>query len=247
MTGYTLMAAGGAGETVERVELQSLTARDLRRLMLDAGATLAGFGDVREGLAEELRHMPCAISIAIRHYQEEIIKRPRVIAYSNQLEAIDHKLEAIQKMVVAVLRTNGYKCLAIPPDSLRPDKRLIARLYPLFPHKTAATCSGLGWIGKSGLLVNECYGPRMSWATVLTNAPLEVSGHPINASRCGDCSNCVKICPVGAIADRKWVRGSYYSSVDYSLCQQHLERNRSIFGKAICGLCIIVCPRGRDS
>lgn len=232
---------------MEKVRLQALTADNLKGLILDAGATLAGIGDVSEGLAWELRHLSMAVSIAVRHYPVEIIKRPRVVAYSNQLEATDRKLEQIQKTVVAVLRGHGYKTLAIPPDSLRPDNRFIARLYPLFPHKTAATCSGLGWIGKSGLLVNERYGPRMSWATVLTNAPLEASARPIYAGRCGECANCVKICPVEAISDREWTRGKIHNSVDYSLCRQHLERNRVLFGKAICGLCIIVCSKGRDT
>ncbi|MHB8916882.1 MAG: 4Fe-4S double cluster binding domain-containing protein [Desulfocucumaceae bacterium] len=219
---------------------------DLRAFILEAGATLVGFGDVSEGLAGELRHLPTAISMAVRHYPAEIKRGPRLVAYSHQLETVDRKLEQVQKKTVSLLRSLGYKCLAIPPDSLRQDKRFVARLYPLFPHKTAATCSGLGWIGKSGLLVNQLYGPRMSWATVLTNAPLETSSRPILSGMCGACMNCVKICPVGAVSDREWARGLINSSVDYDLCRQHLERNRLVFGKAVCGLCIIVCSRGRD-
>jgi epoxyqueuosine reductase QueG len=231
---------------MEKAQLKALNAENLKNLILKAGATLVGFGDVSEGLAKELRHLPCAISIAFRHSPAEIIKRPRVVAYSHQLAVIDKKLEQIQKMVVSVLKSHGYRCLAIPPDSLRGDRRFIARLYPLFPHKTAATCSGLGWIGKSGLLVNELYGPRMSWATVLTNAPFETSDRPIYSSKCGECKNCVKICPVEAIEDREWTRGVRHSSVDYDLCSQHLQRNKMVFGKAICGLCIIVCSKGRN-
>ncbi|MHB8917027.1 MAG: 4Fe-4S double cluster binding domain-containing protein [Desulfocucumaceae bacterium] len=234
------------GEKMEMVQPRAITADELKSLIYNAGATLVGFGDVSEGLAGELSHLPTAISIAVRHCPAEIIGGPRVVAYSHQLEAVDSKLEQIQKTTVSLLRSSGYKCLAIPPDSLRQDKRFVARLYPLFPHKTAATCSGLGWIGKSGLLVNQLYGPRMSWATVLTNAPLETSARPIYNGRCGDCMNCVKICPVGAVSNREWTRGLMHSSVDYDLCRQHLERNRQVFGKAVCGLCIIVCSRGRD-
>ncbi len=232
---------------MEKVQPQALTNEAAEKMILRAGATLVGFGDIGEGLAEELKHMPCAISIAIKHSPVELVKRPRVIAYSHQLEAIDKRLEYIQKKVVSLLKGNGYKCLAIPPDSLRADKSFVSRLYPLFPHKTAATCAGLGWIGKSGLLVNERYGPRMSWATVLTSAPFKTSDRPIYCSRCGDCGNCVKICPVEAIDGGEWVRGASHASIDYRLCERHLERNRLVFGKAICGLCIIVCPKGRDA
>ncbi|MFZ5650467.1 MAG: 4Fe-4S double cluster binding domain-containing protein [Bacillota bacterium] len=232
---------------MEKVSARVITTESLKRRILEFGATLVGFGDVSVGLAPELKYLSRAISIAVRHHPVEIIKTPRVVAYSNQLTAIDKKLEEIQKTVVCLMREQGYKCLAIPPDSLRSDNRFIARLYPLFPHKTAATCSGLGWIGKSGLLVNEEYGPRLSWATVLTNAPLEVSQEPYYSSNCGSCKNCVKICPVKAIEDRLWVRGKSKHGINYDRCSQHLERNKKVLGKAVCGLCIIVCPKGRDN
>jgi len=228
-------------------KLEAITSHSLKNIILESGATLVGFGDVSEGLAGELKHLSRAISIAVKHTQPEIIRTSRLIAYSNQLAAIDNTLEGIEKKVVCLLKGQGYKCLAIPPDSMRADRRFIAKLYPLFPHKTAATCSGLGWIGKSGLLVNEQYGPRLSWATVLTNAPLDESVEPCYKSKCGSCKNCVSICPVEAIEDRTWVRGFSKPGVDYGRCSEHLERNRKLFGKAICGLCIIVCPKGRDS
>ncbi|MHB9093589.1 MAG: hypothetical protein ACYC21_02860 [Eubacteriales bacterium] len=34
-------------------------------------------------------------------------------------------------------------------------------------HPPAATCAGLGWVGKNGLLVTKEYGARLGWATVL--------------------------------------------------------------------------------
>lgn len=232
---------------MKNIQLKVLAEKDLMSMMIKAGATLVGFGDVSAGLAGDIKHLPCAISIAVRHLPVEIIKTPRALAYSNQLEAVDRKLETIQKMVVGVLKTHGYRFLAIPPDSMRVDHRFIAKLYPIFPHKTAATCSGLGWIGKSGLLINKQYGPRLSWATVLTNAPFKVSGQPYYKSVCGSCKNCVEICPAGAIEDREWVRGVSRISVNYSLCGAHLEKNKQAFGKAICGLCILACSKGRGS
>lgn len=223
------------------------TTEQLRNIILKGGATVVGFGNVSAGLAKELNHLPVAISIAIKHAPVEIIKTTRVIAYSNQLTPVDLKLEQIQKTVVAYLKSTGYKCLAIPPDSMRVDSRFIARLYPLFPHKTAATCAGLGWIGKSGLLINRRYGARLSWATVLTNAPLEVTPEPYTFSHCGNCLNCVKNCPAGAIEDWQWIRGVNMTRVNYTLCGEYLERNKQLIGKAICGICVMVCPKGRNS
>ncbi|SFG24105.1 4Fe-4S dicluster domain-containing protein [Desulfotomaculum arcticum] len=230
-----------------KVWLRELTAENLKNLIIKLGGTLVGFGDVSVGLANELQHLSCAISIAIKHSPVEVIKTPKILAYSNQLIGVDKKLKLIQKTVVSILKSYGYKSLAIPPDSMRDDNRFIAKLYPLFPHKTAATCSGLGWVGKSGLLINEHYGPRLSWATVLTDAPLKVSDKPYLTSKCGNCKKCINICPVEAINDWKWVRGLIRPNLNYSLCREHLERNKQVLGKAICGLCIMVCPRGRDN
>ena len=70
-------------------KLEAITSHSLKKIILESGATLVGFGDVSEGLAGELKHLSRAISIAVKHTQSEIIRTPRVIAYSNQLAALD--------------------------------------------------------------------------------------------------------------------------------------------------------------
>ena len=82
-------------------------------------------------------------------------------------------LSKLQRLAQEWLRSRGYLNLVIPPDSDRRKDKLITKLYKLFCHKTAATCSGLGWVGKNGLVINRQYGSKLSWATVLTNAPLD--------------------------------------------------------------------------
>lgn len=212
------------------------------------GASLVGFADVTTGLAKEFRHIPRAISLGLRHPPEitSIIQKDGVLAYSNQFPDIDDKLLYIEKKIVTFLRLKGYRALAIPPDSDRQDPRLISRLYPLFQHKTAATCAGLGWIGKNGLLINRQYGARLSWATVLTDAPLTVSTDPYLKGKCGSCSKCVNICPAGAFKNEEWVREqNTRAKIDVEGCSRQIERNHRILGQYICGLCILACPLGR--
>ncbi len=213
------------------------------------GASLSGVGDVSVGLAKEFRHMPRAISIGIHH---PLSKHDCACGqlYSPFYAAIDRQLLKIQNLLVRWLRSGGWKALAIPPDSNRYDNSYISRLYPLFPHKTAATCAGLGWVGKSGLLISKKYGPYVSWASVLTDAPLETCSEPILSSQCGDCRRCVEACPAGAIKDMYWVRGdSYQTMIDPKKCAEQLKMNFKKFGSPTCGLCILACPRGeaRDS
>ncbi|OAT82967.1 4Fe-4S double cluster binding domain-containing protein [Desulfotomaculum copahuensis] len=223
------------------------SAFEIEQYLLQHGATLVGFGDVSEGLAGELQHMPVAVSLAIKHPPpgKNLVHTTRGAVYSNRYQQIDLLLEQLQKRLVGLLKSRGYRCLAIPPDSDKHDPRFVARLYPLFPHKTAATCAGLGWIGKNGLLVSEKYGPRLSWATVLTNAPLEVCASPYTSGRCGKCRRCVEACPSGAIADVEWSRAEgLVPHIDAAACRRQMEKNAGLVGEDVCGICILACPRG---
>lgn len=208
------------------------------------GASLAGVGDVSVGLAREFQHMSKAVSIGIHH---PIIKKnhEQTHSYLPYYYSIDRQLLKMQKMLVSWLRFAGWKALAIPPDSNRYDNSYISKLYPLFPHKTAATCAGLGWVGKSGLLVSDRYGPYVNWASVLTDAPLETCKKPISQSYCGNCRRCVDACPAGAIKDIHWIRGdNYLPMIDIERCAAQLITNMRNIGNPTCGLCMLSCPHG---
>lgn len=206
------------------------------------GANLVGIGNVSIGLAEEFAHMPRGISIGMKHPSLKL-KQQKIPLYQHLHQTIDKHLQEIQEYVTKELRTSGYKALSIPPDSYRHDHTFISRLYPLFPHKTAATCSGLGWVGKSGLLVTSEFGPRVSWATILTDAPIDVNSEPITASQCGDCKRCVNACPSEAISGIEWKRATeYHTMINVEKCSEQLAENFEQFGHYICGRCVLVCP-----
>lgn len=226
--------------------MRTINSPELKQQITNWGAALVGFGDVSIGLAEELRHMPNAISIAVPHPRYKgTYKCGPVTAYSNQHEEVDRVLETVQKKTVTFLKAQGWRTLAIPPDSAKPDGAFVAKLYPLFPHKTAATCAGLGWIGKSGLLVSPEYGARLSWATVLTDAPLEVSQTPYLESKCGKCQRCVNACPAMAIRNLHWQRENEARPfIDINACAEYMTYTVKIFNKYICGLCMLSCPMG---
>ncbi|HAP32687.1 MAG TPA: epoxyqueuosine reductase, partial [Firmicutes bacterium] len=189
----------------------------------------------------DFQHIPKAISLGIHHP----LNHEKMQLYSPFYYSIDRRLLKMQKMLVSWLRFAGWRALAIPPDSNRYDNSYISRLYPLFPHKTAATCAGLGWVGKSGLLVSDSYGPYVNWASVLTDAPLEICKKPIIHSYCGNCRRCVDVCPAGAIKDIHWIRGNNYQSmIDIERCTARLEMNIKKTGNPSCGLCILACPQG---
>jgi epoxyqueuosine reductase len=64
--------------------------------------------------------------------------------------------------------------------------------------KQFAELSGLGWIGKHTLLVNERFGSWLFLAALLTTEELVSAAAP-GESRCGDCRACLEACPTGAL------------------------------------------------
>lgn len=118
----------------------------------------------------------------------------------------------------------------------------------LLPHKTVATRAGIGWIGKSALLVTEEFGSMVRISSILTDAPLETA-KPINRSKCGGCNVCRDACPAGAISGKLWdadvARDEFFNA---SACRKTArERAKKGFGIEIsqCGKCIEVCPYTR--
>ncbi len=209
-----------------------MNADPLKLYLKSEGATLVGVGDVTEALSKEIMHLNRGIAIAVNRN----LSRETILLLSR-----------LQGLTVAWLSSRGYRNLSIPPDSDRQNDKLITRLYKLFCHKTAATCSGLGWVGKNGLVINRQYGSRLSWATVLTNAPL-AADQPMRESECGDCDLCVKHCPSGAVKGHHWsISNPRQKIVAYEKCTALKSRRQTLDNKPNCGFCITVCPYSRKS
>jgi epoxyqueuosine reductase len=202
----------------------------LKQYLKQEGATLVGIGDVTEALSNEILHLNRGVAIAVNR--------------SLNQETIEF-LSRLQGLTEGWLRSRGYLNLVIPPDSDRRKDKLITKLYKLFCHKTAATCSGLGWVGKNGLVINRQYGSKLSWATVLTNAPL-TPDEPVRESECGDCDLCVTHCPSGAIRGGHWsVNEPLKNMVSYDKCSALKQERQRLEGKPNCGFCVTVCPYSR--
>jgi epoxyqueuosine reductase QueG len=110
-----------------------------------------------------------------------------------------------------------------------------------FPHKTAATLAGLGWIGKTGLFVSHEFGPAVRLATVFTDLSL-TPGSPVTTGRCGSCRLCVDHCPAGSGRDVTWHAGMARDELfDAASCQRFRRESGEI-----CGMCVAVCPYSRQ-
>jgi len=227
-----------------------------REMALSFGADLFGVADLAPARAfiaqqggEMLASYPRAISIGVRLLDTLVDQLPNaddptvVINYRRHgYDAVNLRLDDIVSKLSSRLQSEGHRALPVPSTGgTLPD-----RLCGVFSQKLAAHLAGLGWIGKSCLLVTPQYGPRVRWGAVLTDAPL-TPGQPMD-ERCGDCRQCVDICPSGAFSGRPFREDEPREArFDVYRCRDYQNARRESTGLPIlCGLCLYVCPIGRN-
>ena len=190
---------------------------------------------------------PKAVSIGIRLPQTIVDELPnrdnRAVAvnYRHAYDITNLRLDLLTSKLGSIIQQKGYNALPVPASERFDDERICA----VFSHKLAANLAGLGWIGKSCLLVTPEAGPRVRWATVLTDAPLLITGEPMEV-RCGECNECVEICPVSAFTGESFRENEPREErYDARKCEEYLYNADEDDDWAVCGLCIYVCPYGR--
>ena len=159
-------------------------------------------------------------------------------------EVINPKINDILLSVSNALVDAGFDALMVPASQTVDA----GNLYGLFSHKMAANLAGLGWIGKSCLLITHDRGPRVRWGTVLSDAKL-IPGRPLAGKGCGGCMMCAEACPAKAFSGRDFKRGEPREArMDPKKCLQYIyvERKKAA-GIEACGLCVYVCPFGKKS
>lgn len=225
-------------------------------MAVDWGAGHVGFADLTPAHTEimcqgglDTRMYPRAVSIGIgmiRDIVDRLLSDPgrsTAVSYkAHCYDVINCRLDEIGSRIAGYLQREGYRAFPVPASKRIDDERLCG----VFSHKLAAHLAGLGWIGRSCLLVTPDMGPRVRWTSVLTDAPLTPAG-TIMESRCGDCRRCVDACPAhcftGAGFQPDEPRSIRY---DAAGCDRHFQHLRSVnLETAVCGLCVAVCPHGR--
>ena len=226
----------------------------LREQALALGADFFGVADLapaREFIAERggemVAQFPRAVSIGVMMPSEivdQIVRqddRTALIAYrSHSYDILNIRLNQIASRLAGLLQREGHRAFPIAAA----ERANGEDMYGLLSHKLAAHLAGLGWIGKSCLLVTPEVGPRVRWASILTDAPLE-AGQPM-AERCGTCTVCVDACPPRAFTGRNF-RPDEPREARYDACKCHvyLRWRKEQVDVRVCGMCVYACPHGR--
>jgi epoxyqueuosine reductase len=230
--------------------------RKIKKISETWGADFVGVADLsaaHDAILEQggpvIAAYPRAVSVGIGLLHNIVDQLPnranRAVAVSYQYHSYDlinQRLDLLISHVSRLLQREGHRSLPVPASKRVDEERICAA----FSHKMAANLSGLGWIGKSCLLVTPEMGPRVRWATVLTDAPLKATGKPIEP-RCGKCTQCMEICPVQAFTGEPFrasdPREKRYDAIK---CDQYFAEMREKDAEsAVCGLCLYVCPHGK--
>ncbi|MHB0980457.1 MAG: 4Fe-4S binding protein [Thermoleophilia bacterium] len=254
MTTAMRSAAAVRGEIGRSPDRDHGLADAIERIAREAGAEIVGFGDVQEALTAEFRHLPVGISLGVPHPAMTLLRAHagRAPADAVQRALCDHRdthgqaiLESALRRIADLLRRSGYRYFCCPPEVDPMETPFAALMVRRFSHKAAATCAGLGSVGRHGLLNHPDHGPHVVWATVVTNAPLLVSA-PVHESDCGTCGMCVAACPGGAISGKTWRReDGMVRLVDVERCRMVLDENERTTGRRVCGRCAVVCAMAR--
>lgn len=209
--------------------------RQLAERIADLGFSTWGVADVA-GLHPSTNGFPTALSLGLGYG----------IPFEKYDEAAYHALTLQVKSdfdgkfasLVAYLEENSIR-YAIPGAQQGSGNGL-----PVFPHKAVATRAGLGWIGKSTLLVTPDYGPRVRLGTILLADGLKADA-PVTASQCDVCDRCVRACPNEAIPDRLWgAEVDTGDSFSVAACSKREAYVPTLGRKHSCGLCLLTCPAG---
>lgn len=211
----------------------------------DMGISKIGFANLQGHLPKEFGHLKTGISIAIRLSDQIIndINREPTHTYYHHYRTVNFLIDQITFKITSILQNHGYLAMAVPASQTVKGEKDI--FQGIFQHRTAATLSGIGWIGKNACLITEEFGPRVRLGTVLTNMEVEYD-LPIKESNCGECNICMSQCPAMAIKGNTWHQGMRRDELlDPFACSSHMSQAYKDIGRgSVCGICISKCPKG---
>jgi len=165
-------------------------------------------------------------------------------AYADEYARVNTLINALAADLAAEIGKRGFRAQPLPAS----ERTDTVNVKGDFPHKTAATRAGLGWIGRHCQLITRPYGSWVRLATVFTDMELPC-GPPVERSYCGRCMRCVEACPAHALKGSAWYPGLAREEIlDVHACDQWKKEHFFHYHRGhICGICSAVCPYGTRS
>jgi len=225
-----------------------LSVSSIREALRMQGICDVGFCDISDEPDSVTGALPCAMTLVIRLSDaivEEIDGAP-THTYFHHYRTVNAALDRAMLTAGLLLQEHGFRYIPVAAS------QSIQGFQGRFSHKKAAVRAGLGVIGRSDLFLHREYGPRVRLGTVFTDfMPKETISRfaplPEN-TLCRSCNRCVQACPAAAIHGADWTAERKVGDLlDARACSEHMKRAYQHIGRgAVCGICIAVCPAGKQ-
>lgn len=162
-------------------------------------------------------------------------------AYADEYARVNDRLNKNAQLLAETIKHHGFQAHPLSASE-RTDK---INIKGDFPHKTAATRAGLGWIGRHCQLITRRFGSWIRLGTVFTDMALSFA-KPFERNFCGRCMRCVEACPAKALQGNAWYPGLARENIlDVSACDRWKKKNYFRYHQGHnCGICSAVCPFG---
>jgi epoxyqueuosine reductase len=204
----------------------------MRFFLHDRGISIVGFGTVPDKtvIPELDTVLPRAIVFGFvlsRTVLATVKDRPTLI-YKHHYKTVNWILDQTACHFVAYLERHHVNALAIPASQTIDQEHRKGHIS----HVILGSRAGLGYIGRSGLLIHPEHGAHVRYVSVLTDLEFEPDV-PLELS-CGECRACIEACPAHAITE---------TGVDIRKCYEKLCTFAGMrgIGQHRCGVCVKVC------
>ncbi|MEM6823343.1 MAG: tRNA epoxyqueuosine(34) reductase QueG [Verrucomicrobiota bacterium] len=198
----------------------------------EMGSWLARDPDKRMDPQKLMPEAESLIVLGLNYYQNEEPRRGRIAKYALGRDYHDLITDKLKALDIWMQELGGIQRKAVDTSAIL--------------EKPAAVLAGIGWQGKSTILIHKKWGTWLFLAEILTT--LEFPADAEEKDRCGSCTRCIDICPTRAIT------APYQLDARRCISYLTIEHKGSIpveFRTAIgdhlygCDDCLDVCPWNR--
>ncbi len=199
-----------------------MTAEELRKICLEAGADDVGFvaidrPELDPDRADIIRMFPATRTVValVSRMNVEPVRSPARNVSNLEFHATGHEVNEVARRIVRRLRQRNVRALNPPMAFPMEMERFPGKAWAI-SLKTLAVAAGLGRIGIHRNLIHPRFGNFVLLGSVLLAQDLDQQGETLDYNPCMGCKLCVAACPVGAISPQ--------GEFDFGACYNHNYR-----------------------